>query len=701
MSEFVCFVYRNPASLLSAKEIRIFLRGRIQNPLESARARDSRRFRGPGQHLGRKAERSHVVEDSHRIVIVGSGPRGVGVLERLAARLAADASRSTDIFLVDAVEVGCGRIWRSDQAGWFLMNTVCGEVTMFSGPPDDGPTRPGAGPSLAQWWERNDPDGPGPNAYAPRALHGRYMRYVVDVAEAHLPPSATLHRITAAVEDLVPSPVGYTLRLSDGTWLRADRVVLTTGHPTPALLGAHRELAEFAAVRPHLRYIRGDSPADMPLDEIHATSTVGIVGIGLSFYDIMYALTVGRGGKFVEGPDGEVRYEPSGDEPRMVVGSRSGVPLPARGRNQKTAAYKAGSALFTPDNVRAHSAGALLDFTRDVLPWLLAEIHLTYFTAVLRAEAPERVDAFRTEVITRSRQGVPDVLALAKVHGVRDTSAAPDLWRLSRPFEGWTFNGVEDFDRALVDAMRRDLEHAERGNVDDALKTSLDVLRDTRWAIRELMDFAGFHPQAHRDFLDDFAPRHSFLAAGPPRIRVRYAMSLIEAGLLRVVGPETRFTADGEADSFVLSSDAVPGSAVLADVLIDARIPNPDVTLDPSPLTANLLRRGVWTEFVNGEGDEAFRTGGVAVTRAPFHPLSAEGHPATGLTVLGLPTEHTRWFTLVGSGRPGPWNEFIRDADAVAAAALDAPPKPAPDITAPAPVVEATVPAPEPEGAPV
>lgn len=239
--------------------------------------------------------------------------------------------------------------------------------------------------------------------------------------------------------------------------------------------------------------------------------------------------------------------------------------------------------------------------------------------------------------------------------------------------------------------------------MDDALKTSLDVLRDTRWVIRELMDFGGFHPQAHRDFLADFAPRHSFLAAGPPRVRVRYAMSLIEAGLLHVVGPETRFTADAGSDSFVVSSEAVPGSDVLADVLIDARIPNPDVRLDPSPLTVNLLRRGLWTEFVNGEGEAAFGTGGVAVTRSPFHPLTAEGRPETRLTVLGLPTEHTRWFTLVGSGRPGPWNEFIRDADAVAAAALGSVPDTVPDAPAPAdqPVVDETVPVPEPEGAPV
>ncbi|MFF4740865.1 FAD/NAD(P)-binding protein [Streptomyces sp. NPDC001262] len=618
-----------------------------------------------------------MVADSHSIVIVGSGPRGMGVLERGAARLTDGPSRTTEVFLVDPVEVGCGRIWRTDQPDWFLMNTVCSGVTMFSGPPDDGPVRPGAGPSLAQWWAATDPDCPGPGGYAPRALHGRYMRYVLDVIEANLPPWAALHRVTAAVEDVVPTGEGYELLLSDGSRLHVGKVVLTTGHPSPTLIGSQRELEEFAATRPHLRYIRGDSAADMPLEAIPADASVGIIGIGLSFYDIMYALTVGRGGKFIEDHDGTVRYEPSGNEPRMLAGSRSGVPLPARGRNQKSATVSYRPTLFVPATVRSHAPDDALDFVRDIQPWLVAEVHLTYFSAVLRRDAPERLDAFRAEVAARAEQGVPDVTAIAARHGVTNPAAAPDLYRLSRPFADRTFAGTEEFQRELTDAMRLDLEHAERGNVDAPLKASLDVLRDTRWVIRELIDFAGLHPQSHRGFLDDFAPRHSFLAAGPPRVRVRYALALIELGLLRVVGPNTRFSGDAEAGSFVLSSPAVGGSADTADVLVDARIPSPDVVCDPSPLTKNLLRRGVLTEFVNGAGAEAFPTGGVAITTSPFHPMDADGHPDTGLCVLGVPTEHTRWFTLAGNGRPGSWNEFVRDADAIAASALSSHTQPA------------------------
>jgi hypothetical protein len=108
---------------------------------------------------------------------------------------------------------------------------------------------------------------------------------------------------------------------------------------------------------------------------------------------------------------------------------------------------------------------------------------------------------------------------------------------------------------------------------------------------------------------------------------------------------------------------------VLLDAMVDARVPQPDIQRDPSPLTRGLRKAGRWTTFVNGD----FATGGLAVTDSPFHPLDVDGKPDTGVFVLGIPTEHTRWFTQVGSARPGPWGDFVRDADDIAAAALRVP----------------------------
>jgi uncharacterized NAD(P)/FAD-binding protein YdhS len=271
-----------------------------------------------------------------RIAIVGSGPRGISVLERLAARLAEQAhSAPVDIYLIDAVEVGCGRVWSTRQPNWFLMNTVCGEVTMFSGGADLGPARAGAGPSLAEWWQQHAPETyAGPHGYAPRAFYGSYLKYVVDSVEANLPAHVRLHRVEALVEDLEPIAGYYRLILSNGLWLQAHQVVLTTGHALSELDEQQAGLARFASERPALRYIAGDSPADMHLETIPDGATVGVIGLGLSFYDTLAALTVGRGGQFHKNPDGSLYYSPSGAEPRIVAGSRSGVLMLARGANQ-------------------------------------------------------------------------------------------------------------------------------------------------------------------------------------------------------------------------------------------------------------------------------------------------------------------------------------------------------------------------------
>ena len=126
-----------------------------------------------------------------------------------------------------------------------------------------------------------------------------------------------------------------SVRLEDGRHLKVDRAVLTTGHQICEPPAEQRRLEAFAARRLHAQYIRGDSSADLPLDTIPAGVTVGVIGLGLSFYDVMAQLTLGRGGRFVDDGDGRLRYLPSGREPLLVAGSRGGLPLPARGRNQK------------------------------------------------------------------------------------------------------------------------------------------------------------------------------------------------------------------------------------------------------------------------------------------------------------------------------------------------------------------------------
>jgi hypothetical protein len=605
-----------------------------------------------------------------RIAVVGSGPRGLIVVERLAARLAEeDTGRPIEINLIDAVEVGAGRIYRTDQPDWFLMNTVAGMVSAFSGVPDEGPTRAGSGPSLYEWWREHDPENASPDGYAPRVEYGRYTRMLLDAVEANLPDHALIVRIHGYVEDVVRAGDGYRLTLSGGRELLADQVVLTTGHSTVDPVGRELELAEFAAGRPGLRYLGGESPADMPLDAIEAGTPVGVIGLGLSFYDVMAALTLGRGGKFDTTADGGLRYLPSGDEPMIVAGSRSGMPVPARGLNQKPPRYSYRARLFTPTNIRSRTPTGPLDFLGDVYPWLIAEVNLVYYATQLRAKhGAAAEDGFVAAVVAAAEGSVvPDVAAVAASHGLGGIPLL-DLDELALPFADRTYADPAGFDAALCAAIRDDLAHAAHGNVDSPLKAALDVLRDCRMAIMKMADFSGFNPVSHRrDFVGWYAARCAFLAAGPPPARLEQVLALMAAGVLRIIGPSAVFEPDPESGRFRVSSPQVAGASEPVDVVIDARVPDPNLARDRSQLTRRLRERGIWTTYVNGEGPEAFATGGVAVTTSPYHPIGRNGMPDEGMYVVGIPTEHTRWFMQVGSNRPGLWGDFVHDGDAIAA----------------------------------
>jgi L-lysine 2,3-aminomutase/uncharacterized NAD(P)/FAD-binding protein YdhS len=605
------------------------------------------------------------------VALVGTGPRGLSVLERLLLRAEADPdARPLDIWTIDDVEPGVGRIWRVDQSRWPTMNTVAGEVTMYSAPADL-PTRLGAGPSLVSWAARHDDPAVravGPGAYAPRYVYGLYLRSVYRALCALAPPHARVRPYVGRVVGLEPAPPGWALALETGDTLTADSVVLATGHsryrPDPVERG-------FLG-RAGARYVRGDSAADLPLDGLGPGDTVGLIGLGLSFHDVVVMLTSGRGGRFAAGPGGRLRYRPSGQEPRIVAGSRSGLPYPARGRNQKPAEHVHRPVFLAEPAVSALRAAAVaatggpqLDFVRDVWPLLLAEIQLLHDVTVLRGRAGAGAAAdFADRVRAERTAGYP--VHLRGPAGIADTPLL-DLRRLADPLAGRRFGSAADFRALLLDRLAADLAAAEVGNLDHPVKAALDALRDVRSTLRGIVDFGGLTPASHRrDFLGWFHGLYNCLAAGPPRLRIAQLAALVAAGAVELVGPDVQVGTDPRTGAPTLSSPRVAGSGRTVDLLVDARLPRPDVRRDTSPLIRQLLERGHAVEYRNG-GSDGFDTGGLAVDPATFAAVDASGRPVAGLFALGIPTEHTRWFTHMGSGRPGRSSLFGADAERVAA----------------------------------
>jgi glutamate mutase epsilon subunit len=627
------------------------------------------------------------VADPLRIAVVGIGPRGLAVLERLIARSVAESpDRRIDVFAIDPYPAGAGRVWRKEQSRWFLMNTPAREVTMFSGPRDGGPDRAGAGPSLSEWWAEHDPQTCEPDGYAPRVVYGAYLENVLKQVVASAGKAVRVHQVRARVLCVDRGPAtresgGYRLRLDRGDVLTADRLVLATGHPVNELSAEQRGLAAFADAHPRVRYISGDSAPDMALSRIPEGAVVGVLGMGLTFYDVVAGLTLERGGRFIQGEDG-LLYVPSGAEPRIVPASRSGVPLLTRGVNQKSPDHSYRAALFTPELMAGVRARGPVDFHAVVLPWLMAEMNLVLLgTRIRLALGAEEEAEFRASAV----QALPphetprvEVLSrLAAAYGV-DPEPVYDLGRLARPFAGQRFASQAAFQKALAGWLREDLAQARLGNVDGPLKSACDVFRDVRQTIRSVVDFGGLTPNSHQRFLREFAPMAALVSTGPPALRSEQFLALMEAGVLDPVGPQARFRADQDTGWFTVSSDVVTDCQVRLDVLVDARVPGTDLRADRDPLIRGLLADGTIRTFVNSWAGHAYDTGGLASTDSPFHPIRADGTVEYGMHVIGIPSEHTRWFTQVGSGRPGTWGCFTRDADAIAAALLR-PLGPAPD----------------------
>jgi uncharacterized NAD(P)/FAD-binding protein YdhS len=618
------------------------------------------------------------------IAIIGGGPRGLAVAERIGVELQSDpAITPVRVVLIDDFQPGAGRIWRTDQNPHLLMNTVAAQVTIFSGLTDGGPARPGSGPSLYEWM-RNKPrySSVDRNAYVPRHVYGEYLRAALQVVVAGFSKPHTLEILRARVVDVVQlNPMHFRLEFAGHNRpLVVLAVVLATGHAASRPTIEEEGWMRFGEAKGCCHYYPADSAADLALADIPAGASVGVVGLGLGFHDILAMLTRGRGGRFEE-REGRLRYLPSGREPKIVAGSRSGLPIPARGVNQKIPGHQAEPIFFhnaaiAAARLRAKSADGspALSFRRDLLPLIQAEVDHVYYSTALRLSAgAETAAEFALQHAINREPYAPLALSLLRRYRLGDLPRL-DLTALARPFDQAQFASPGVFRHAWRSHLENDLREALRGNVDSPLKAALDVLRDARDTLRSAVEFDGLTADSmDREFRGDFAPICSLLAAGPPAARVRELLALEESGFVRIVGPGLTIRCDTVEHCFRLSSLTVPAQCEAVEFLFDSRVPFPSLRNTRNPLLRVLWRRGLVRPYrQKGATDQRSISGGIDVEANSFRVVDRDGNCRSRVFAIGVPTESPRWFTQVGSGTPGVISSFTRDAAAVGRAVIGA-----------------------------
>ncbi|MFJ9052213.1 FAD/NAD(P)-binding protein [Streptomyces bacillaris] len=592
------------------------------------------------------------------LVVIGGGPRGTGVIERIAANARELYGDSPlDIHLVDPHPAGGGRIWRPDQSPLLWMNSMAEDVTMFT---DDTVELAGPvvdGPALHAWAEdvragRVTPDaepavlaeihGLTGQTFPSRRLQSAYLRWTYRRALAALPPTVTVHEHrTTALAVTGPRGGRQRVRLKDRTEpLLADLVVLTVGHLDAEPDPEQAELSDFAA-RHGLIHLPPDFTADTDLSALPAGEPVIVRGFGLAFVDLMVLLTEGRGGRHENGV-----YVPSGQEPVLYVGSRRGVPYHSKIGYTWTGERPPPPRYLTPE----WADGLLgrpgpLDFRRDVWPLVAKELGHAHYHRLFTAH-PERT-ALEFEVFeakcAAADPSSPELDGLVAA-AVPDPADRLDLEALDQPLDGVTYESAE----ALQDGLRAYITADLTRRHDPEHSTDLAVFVGLLSAYAQLVRLGDIGGWWHGFF--------SYLASGPPGPRLEQLLALSRAGIVRFLGASVTVTADEERGLFRASSPTVPGARTEARALVEARLPDPSLRHTASPLLRALYEGGA----------AVTDTGLLAVDPADSRVLDREGTPHPRRFALGPFTtaRNSGAFTRPRTGGPA----FRQNDDAARAA---------------------------------
>ncbi|MFZ4276897.1 FAD/NAD(P)-binding protein [Streptomyces arboris] len=593
------------------------------------------------------------------LVVIGGGPRGTGVIERIAANareLYGDLP--LDIHLVDPYPAGGGRIWRPDQSPLLWMNSMAEDVTMFTDETVElaGPVV--AGPALHAWADdvragRVTPDaepavlaeirGLTGQDFPSRRLQSAYLRWTYERALAALPPSITVHEHrTTALAVTGPRGSRQRVRLKDRTEpLLADLVVLTVGHLDAEQEPEQAELSDFAA-RHGLIHLPPDFTADTDLTALPAGEPVIVRGFGLAFIDLMVLLTEGRGGRHENGV-----YVPSGQEPVLYVGSRRGVPYHSKIGYTWTGERPPLPRYLTPawaDELLSRPGP--LDFRRDVWPLVAKELGHAHYHRLFTARPgrttldPEVFDA----KYAAADPGSPELADLV-AGAVPDPADRLDLDALDRPLDGVTYESAEALQEGLRDYITADLTRRH----DPDHSTDLAVFLGLLSAYAQLIRLGDIGNWWHGFF--------SYLASGPPGPRLEQLLALSRAGVVRFLGASVAVEADEERGVFRAGSPTVPGEHIEARALVEARLPDPSLRHTASPLLRTLYEGGA----------AVTDTGLLSVDPGDSRVVDREGRPHPRRFALGPFTtaRNSGAFTRPRTGGPA-----FRQNDATARAAL-------------------------------
>ncbi len=205
------------------------------------------------------------------------------------------------------------------------------------------------------------------------------------------------------------------------------------------------------------------------------------------------------------------------------------------------------------------------------------------------------------------------------------------------------YDSSDEYEAAVYRAIMDDITERKGGRSGSALNAAAEVFRVMQDSIRSVVEYGGLSLESYRDFHGDIRTRINRLVAGPPAWRLRQAIALIDAGVLRLPygpAPDIRRARADPARIHVSSTMLDRPYADDADMAVRGYLEDPSVEFSASPFLARLYRRGRLTPFRYGNAS----VGSVDIT-VDAHPIDRHGFPQPRLWIFGAVTDGVRYFT--------------------------------------------------------
>lgn len=254
------------------------------------------------------------------IAIIGLGPRGTSLLERLLTNIIKNRLMGKVKILLFDKNKSKGYGCHSPKiSNYLLVNTISDQITMYFGSEMEKFGIINNGQSFYEWNKLSDKNGKKTD-YLSRVKLSEYLEFFyTEQINRMIENNIEFEVIDKEVVDIIYGN-SIAIKIKNNVEYQVTFAITSLGHQNNNIINENN--CDRLINTSFLKKLNKKS--------------VAIQGLGLTAFDVISELTEGKDGRFKRDENNKLVYLPSGKEPKIYLYSRSGLFLSSRAYNNDT-----------------------------------------------------------------------------------------------------------------------------------------------------------------------------------------------------------------------------------------------------------------------------------------------------------------------------------------------------------------------------